>query len=57
MYLSRELTNLSLPEIGVGFGGKDHTTILYSWNKVKEGLKKDSNLKNIIERITNTIQQ
>ncbi|MDP3143447.1 MAG: chromosomal replication initiator protein DnaA [Candidatus Omnitrophota bacterium] len=57
MYLSRELTNLSLPEIGVGFGGKDHTTILYSWNKIKEGLKKDGNLKNIIERITNTIQQ
>ncbi|MCX5714639.1 MAG: chromosomal replication initiator protein DnaA, partial [Candidatus Omnitrophica bacterium] len=36
MYLSRELTELSLPEIGEFFGGKDHTTVLHSYNKIKE---------------------
>src|SRR3989338_3213861 len=38
MYLSRELTDLSLPEIGEFFGGKDHTTVLHSYNKIKEEL-------------------
>ncbi len=36
MYLSRELTDLSLPEIGEQFGGKDHTTVLHSYKKIKE---------------------
>ena len=38
MYLSRELTDFSLPEIGGFFGGKDHTTVLHSYNKIK-GIK------------------
>ena len=36
MYLARELTSLSLSELGEQFGGKDHTTILYSWEKIKK---------------------
>ncbi|MDP2940456.1 MAG: chromosomal replication initiator protein DnaA [Candidatus Omnitrophota bacterium] len=56
MYLARELTNLSLPEIGAGFGGKDHTTVLHSWNKIKNGLNKDAQLKDCVEKITREIK-
>jgi len=57
MYLSRELTELSLPEIGQFFGGKDHTTVLHSYNKIKEDLKLNAALKDRMERITQVIQQ
>jgi len=57
MYLSRELTDLSLPEIGGFFGGKDHTTVLHSYNKIKDNLGKDELLKNRVERITRIITQ
>ena len=51
MYLIRELTNLSLPQIGNLFGGRDHTTVLYSIDKIKRELKKDENLKAAVEEI------
>lgn len=51
IYLSRELTDLSLPAIGDTFGGKDHTTILHSYNKIKDKINKDNNFKNTIENI------
>jgi len=57
MYLSRELTELSLPEIGELFGGKDHTTVLHSYKKLKEDLTKDPNLKERIEKLIQTIKQ
>ncbi|MDD4939280.1 MAG: chromosomal replication initiator protein DnaA [Candidatus Omnitrophica bacterium] len=57
MYLSRELTDLSLPEIGNYFGGKDHTTVLHSFNKIKGDINTDSFLKNKVERIIQVIQQ
>lgn len=57
MYLSRELTELSFPEIGNFFGGKDHTTVLHSYNKIKEVCNKDIDFKNKVDRITQIIQQ
>jgi chromosomal replication initiator protein len=57
MYLSRELTDLSLPEIGESFGGKDHTTVLHSYKKIKESLKKSEELQNRVDKITRVIQQ
>jgi chromosomal replication initiator protein len=57
MYLSRELTELSLPEIGELFGGKDHTTVLHSYKKLKEDLIKDPNLKERVEKLIQTIKQ
>jgi chromosomal replication initiator protein len=50
MYLARELTNLSYPEIGLAFGGRDHTTVLHACSKIEElkasdqTLRKDYNL-------------
>lgn len=51
MYLARELTNQSLPEIGELFGGKDHTTVLHAWNKIKNALSSDSDLKHMVDKI------
>lgn len=57
MYLSRELTELSLPEIGTFFGGKDHTTVLHSYNKIKGDLNKNEILKDKVERVIQIIKQ
>ena len=56
MYLIRELTELSLPEIGMFFGAKHHTTILYAHKKIKEELNKNEKLKLIIHTITQEIK-
>jgi chromosomal replication initiator protein len=56
MYLSRELTDQSFPEIGAHFGGKDHTTVLHSYNKIKEALLVDTDLKEKINKIIQVIQ-
>ncbi len=45
MYLCKRLTNCSLPEIGKAFGGKHHTTVLHSINKIEDLIKKDPSLK------------
>ncbi len=55
MYLSRKLTNLSLPVIGQSFGGKDHTTIMYACQKIESMAQSDTTfqkeLKELEERI------
>jgi len=57
MYLSRELTDLSLPEIGEHFGGKDHTTVLHSYNKIKKDLSSNNLLKERLEKVIQVIKQ
>jgi chromosomal replication initiator protein len=57
MYLSRELTDLSLPEIGEFFGGKDHTTVLHSYNKIKTELSHKVEFKERVDRVIQIIQQ
>jgi chromosomal replication initiator protein len=57
MYLSRQLTNLSLPEIGSAFGGKDHTTVLHSCKKIGQDLAKNSELKNTLSTLTTGLKQ
>ncbi len=47
MYLSRELTSASLPTIGKAFGGKDHTTVLHSIQKIKNLIEIDTKLAEI----------
>ena len=45
MALSKELTNLSLPDIGDAFGGRDHTTVIHACKKVEELCKTDAKFK------------
>ena len=48
MYLSRELTDASLPKIGQEFGGKDHTTVMHACDKIQQQIKTDSEIKSAI---------
>jgi chromosomal replication initiator protein len=45
MYLSRELTEHSLPQIGEEFGGRDHTTVLHAHDKISTEKEEDPSLK------------
>lgn len=49
MYLTRELTGMSLPEIGLAFGNKHHTTVLYSITKVAKQMKENSEYDSLIQ--------
>ncbi len=48
MYLARKLTDFSYPEIGAGFGGKDHSTVIYATRKIEKTLETDHSLKNMV---------
>jgi chromosomal replication initiator protein len=51
MYLTRKHTKMSFPEIGVKFGGKDHTTIMHACKKIGAKMTGDQSLKNIVDSI------
>lgn len=51
MYLSRELTDFSLPKIGEAFGGRDHTTVIHAHDKITQLLKQDQELYKVIHDI------
>jgi chromosomal replication initiator protein len=55
MYLIKELTQSSLPEIGRMFGGKHHTTVLHSVQKIDRLRQRDADLNRMIHSITDTI--
>ena len=55
MYLSRELTDLSLPKIGEEFGGRDHTTVLHAIRKIEAVLQDNSEEKMKVELIKNDL--
>lgn len=55
MYLCRKLTNESFPKIGTEFGGKDHSTVMHSCEKIEKELKINKELYNTIEKIKNDI--
>ncbi len=56
MYLVKELTQASLPEIGRYFGGKHHTTVLHSIQKIEELRHQDESLNNLIQGVIDTLQ-
>jgi chromosomal replication initiator protein len=55
MYLMRQHTDLSLPRIGEEFGGKDHTTVMYSCEKINQLRDKDSDLKQTLRQLSDRI--
>ncbi|MBZ5721757.1 MAG: chromosomal replication initiator protein DnaA [Acidobacteriia bacterium] len=52
MYLAKHLTEASLPEIGRQFGGKHHTTVLHSVEKINEARKSDKDLNRLVNKLT-----
>ncbi|MGM0369443.1 MAG: chromosomal replication initiator protein DnaA [Bacillota bacterium] len=55
MYLSRELTDLSLPQIGKRFGGRDHSTVIHSYDKIKNKINDETQFKETIEALLEKI--
>jgi chromosomal replication initiator protein len=56
MYLVKELTSASLPEIGRAFGGKHHTTVIHSVNKIEKERHIDPELNRILHRLMDSLQ-
>jgi chromosomal replication initiator protein len=55
MYLSRKLTDMSLPKIGEEFGGRDHTTVIHAYEKISTNLKVDESLQNAVNDLAKRI--
>ena len=55
MYLCRNMTTESFPKIAIEFGGKDHTTVMYSVEKIENEIKINKDLANIIEKLKKDI--
>src|SRR5271157_6087692 len=55
MYLAKHLTDASLPEIGRQFGGKHHTTVLHSVQKIEELRKTDKDLNRMLNKLTESL--
>lgn len=55
MYLSREMTDYSLPKIGEDFGGRDHSTVIHAHEKIHRNLHSDPHLKQAVEEIKKRI--
>ncbi|ELS02736.1 chromosomal replication initiator protein DnaA [Xenococcus sp. PCC 7305] len=55
MYLMRQHTDLSLPRIGEEFGGKDHTTVMYSCDKIAKKIEKDRELRETVSQLSDRI--
>jgi chromosomal replication initiator protein len=56
MYICKQVTGLSLPQIGREFGGKHHTTVLHSVRKVDSMRKKDAEISAAINKILNSLR-
>ena len=56
VYVVREITQMPLQSIGTEFGGRDHSTIVYAINKIEAGMKRDSNLNQLVNDIIKNIR-
>ncbi len=57
MYLSRQLTSMSYPEIGSRFGGKDHSTIISAVRKIEKKMAEDPSLRSVVSTLTARLRQ
>jgi chromosomal replication initiator protein len=57
MYLSRELTDSSLPKIGKEFGNRDHTTVMHATSKITRLIREDRSVYNLVQELTARIKQ
>ncbi len=57
MYLSRELTDSSLPKIGKHFGGRDHTTVIHATSKIGRLIREDRSVYNLVQELTARVKQ
>lgn len=57
MYLSREMTDLSLPKIGEEFGGRDHTTVIHAHEKISRMLENDTAINQDIEEVKEQLKK
>ncbi len=57
MYITREITEYSTTEIGVEFGGRDHTTVMHACQRIESKLKSDPSLKPIIQHLIQQIKE
>ena len=56
MYLTREMTGMSLPQIGIVFGGRDHTTVLHSCKTVEANTAASADVRAVVEDIKNMVK-
>ena len=56
IYLSRQLTDESFPKIGIEFGGRDHSTVMHSCDKIEKERKENKQLDNIINEIISKLE-
>ncbi len=57
IYLTREMTGMSLPQIGEQFGGRDHTTVMHSCRVMENNILTDSGMKEIVDQIKRQVQK
>ncbi|HHV97874.1 MAG TPA: chromosomal replication initiator protein DnaA [Clostridiaceae bacterium] len=55
MYLCRELTDMSLPQIGAEFGGRDHTTVMHAFAKITESINNNYEVRRTVEELKRNI--
>ena len=57
MYIARQITELSTTEVGLEFGGRDHTTVMYAVQKIENKMKSDSTIEPMITRLIRDIRE
>ncbi len=55
MYMCREIANMSYPQIGIDFGGRDHSTVMHGCKKIEKEVKEKNNTKLIVDSVKNII--
>jgi chromosomal replication initiator protein len=57
MYLARDMTEYSTTEVGQSFGGRDHTTVMYSCQKIEDQIRTDPNIYSTLQTLKRMIRE